>query len=292
MSKKSLYKRAVDPWSDDVKEHTRAKENKMFEQIDREFVGKKSKSKAKGKPRSNHKHDYKPGIVWCKSYFSGKICGYVASKCSVCGKMERRYYSLFGDVGKKEKSYLGELEHFFEEDDKYTHIDSKTYQKTIFLGGSKIITRLNERIKENLIDYMNQGHDILIGDCIGADKEMQKLLAENGYPFVTVYYSGDRPRFNLGNWKTKHVSSNKYLSDYERQKLKDNQMVLDSDFGYMLLQGQTKGTMANINELVKIGKPCKVTLYNKNASESRRATIKNEKDIEFIKGFYERYDEK
>ena len=125
---------------------------------------------------------------------------------------------------------------------------------------------------------------------MGADKEMQKLLADNGYPFVIVYYSGDRPRVNLGNWKTKHISSNKYLSEYERQKLKDNQMAIDSDFGYMLLQGQTKGTMANINELVKIGKPCKVTLYNKNASERRRATIKNEKDLEFIKGFYERFD--
>jgi hypothetical protein len=80
---------------------------------------------------------------------------------------------------------------------------------------------------------------------------MQKLLAENGYPNVTIYYSGDRPRFNLGNWKTKHVSSNKYLSDYERQKLKDNQMAIDCDFGYMIMQGQTKGTMANINELLE-----------------------------------------
>ena len=33
MSEKGLYKRAVDPWSDDVKEHTRAKENKMFGDI-------------------------------------------------------------------------------------------------------------------------------------------------------------------------------------------------------------------------------------------------------------------
>ena len=194
MSKKSLYKRAVDPWSDDVKEHTRAKENKMFEQIDSDVVGKKSKSK--GTPRSNHKHEYKPVIVWCKSYFSGKICGYVASKCSICGKMERRYYSLFG--GKSEKKYLGELEHFFEENDKYTPIDSKTYQKTIFLGGSKIINRLDDSINEDLIEFMNLEHNILIGDSLGADFQMQKLLADNGYPFVTVYYSGDRPRFKLG----------------------------------------------------------------------------------------------
>ena len=288
MSKKSLYKRAVDPWSDDVKEHTRAKEDKMFEQIDSETVGKKSKSKAKGKPRSNHKHEYKPIIVWYKSYFSGTICGYVASKCSICGKMEGRDYSLFG--GKKEKNYLGELEHFFEEDDKYTHIDSKTYQKTIFLGGSKIITRLDDRTKEDLIDYMNLGHNIVVGDCMGADFQMQKLFAENGYPFVTVYYSGDRPRFNLGNWKTKHVSSNKYLSDYERQKLKDNQMVLDSDFGYMLLQGQTKGTMANVHKLLEENKPCYVMMHDKNGVYDRTATIKKEDDLKYISWYYEKFN--
>ena len=291
MSKKSLYKRAVDPWSgDDVKEHTRAKENKMFEQIDSDVVGKKSKSKAKGTPRSNHKHDYKPVIVWCKSYFSGKIGCFVGCKCSICGKIEKRYYSLFG--GKSEKSYLGELEHFFEEDDKYTYIDRKTYQKTIFLGGSKIITRLDERIKEDLIDYMNLGYNILIGDSLGADKEMQKLLAENGYPFVTVYYSGDRPRFNLGNWKTKHISSNKYLSDFERQKLKDNQMAIDCDFGYMIMQGQTKGTMANINELLEQNKHCYVMMHDKNGVYARSTIIRKEEDLRYISWYYEKFDKR
>lgn len=289
MSKKSLYKRVVDPWSgDDVKEHTRAKENKMFEQNDSETVGKKSKSKAKGTPRSNHKHDYKPIIVWCKDYFSHEISGYVASRCSVCGKMKRRYYSLFG--GKSEKNYLGELEHFFEEDDKYTPIDRKTYQKTIFLGGSKIITRLDDRIKEDLIDYMNLGYNILIGDCIGADKEMQKLLAENGYPLVTVYFSGDRPCINLGNWTTKNVASNKYLSDYERQKVKDNQMATDCDYGYMLLQGQTKGTMANVHKLLEQNKPCYVMMHDKNGGYDRTAIVKKEDDLRYISWYYERFN--
>lgn len=286
MAGKGLYKRAVDPWSDDVKEHTRAKEDKLFEQSNNEIAPKKSKSKAKGTPRADHKHDYKPVIVWYRNY-NKEIKGYLGAKCSICGKMENRYSYL---LGVKEDKYYGELEHFYKEGDDYTPIDSKKYQKTIFLGGSKIINTLPDRIIEEIIDYMNQGHNILIGDCMGADLQMQKVLEENNYKKVVVYYSGDRPRINLGNWKTKHVSSNKYLSDYERQKLKDNQMAIDCDFGYMLLNGQTKGTMANIIELVKLGKPCKVTLYNKNASESRRSTIKNEKVLEFIKGFYERFD--
>ena len=71
MAGKSLYKRAVDPWGEDVKFSPRAKENKMFEDIESEKVGKKSKSKAKEKPRSDHKHDYKPIIVWRKSSCRG-----------------------------------------------------------------------------------------------------------------------------------------------------------------------------------------------------------------------------
>ena len=64
MAGKSLYKRAVDPWSDDVKFSPRAKENKMFEKVESEKVGRKNKSKAKGTPRSDQKHDYQPIVVW------------------------------------------------------------------------------------------------------------------------------------------------------------------------------------------------------------------------------------
>ena len=288
MAEKGLYKKAVDSWSDDVKFSARAKENKMFENNQSEKVGARKKSIKKGAPRSNHKHAYKAVIVWRKSCFSGKISYFVGGRCSICGKMERRYYSLFG--GESEKTYLGGLAHFFEENDKYTPIDSKTYQKTIFLGGSKIINRLDDRIKEDLIDYMNLGYKILIGDSLGADKEMQKLLAKNGYPFVTVYYSGDRPRVNLGNFKTKHLSSNKYLSDYERQKLKDNQMATDCDYGYMLLQGQTKGTMANVNKLLKQNKPCYVIMHDKNGVYARNAIIKKEDDLRHIDWYYEKFN--
>lgn len=137
---------------------------------------------------------------------------------------------------------------------------------------------------------MNLGYKIIIGDSLGADFQMQKLLAENGYPFVTVYYSGDRPRFNFGNWKTKHVSSNKYLSDYERQKLKDNQMAIDSDFGYMLLQGQTKGTMANVHKLLEQNKPCYVMMHNKNGGYARNGTIRQEEDFRYISCYYEKFN--
>ena len=127
---------------------------------------------------------------------------------------------------------------------------------------------------------------------MGADLQMQKVLAQNNYEKVTIYYSGDRPRFNLGNWKTKHISSNKFMSDYERQKLKDNQMAKDCDYGYMLLQGMTKGTIANINKLLELNKSCYVRMCNKSGCDNRNIIIKNDKDLEHIDWFYKKYDKK
>ena len=146
----------------------------MFEQIDSNVVGKKSKSKAKGTPRPNHKHDYKPIIVWSKSSYSGRINIFIACRCSICAKMEKKM--LFFSWWQKEKNYLGELEHFFEENEKYTPIDGKIYQKIIFLDGSKTINRLEDGIKEDLIDFMNEGHNIVVGDCMGQAFKCKNFL--------------------------------------------------------------------------------------------------------------------
>ena len=86
MAEKGLYKKAVDSWSDDVKFSPRAKEDKMFEKLESEKVGSRNKSKAKGTPRSGHKHDYKPIVVWYNSSFSNTIHCYICCRCSICGK--------------------------------------------------------------------------------------------------------------------------------------------------------------------------------------------------------------
>ena len=291
MAGKSLYKRAVDQWNEDVKFAPRAKESKMFEKTQSDKVGHKNKSKSKGLPRSNHKHDYQPIIVWRESLFKDRIYGYVGCRCATCGKIEKSYSTLFG--GKTVTKYLGELEHFWKnEKDELVPIDKKTYQKTIFLGGSKIINKLPLLIEEEIVALMNLGHNILIGDCMGADQQMQKILAKNNYQKVVVYYSGDRPRFNLGNWQTKQVVSNKFMTDYERQKLKDNQMAFDCDYGYMLLAALTKGTMANVEKLVSLNKTCQVVLFNSSCVCISSSTIKTEKNLETLKMHFERLGNK
>ena len=70
----------------------------------------------------------------------------------------------------------------------------------VFVSGSRSIGRLNEKISQRLENLISQGLEIVIGDASGADKAVQKWLADRGYAGVTVYCSGGKCRNNLGNW--------------------------------------------------------------------------------------------
>lgn len=285
MSEKGFYKKTVGAGWDNPEEVRRPRENRFFEQEQSNTVGSRSKSKAKGKPRADHKHNYKPILVWRKNSWSDEIYGIVKHCCEICGREEDRY-TFYSD----DNQYYGEIPHFFQdENEKLTPIQSDKYQKTIFLGGSKTVNTLTENIKKKFFKMMNCGYKFVVGDCVGADLQIQKLLSECEYKKVVVYYSGDRPRVNLGEWKAKYVSSDKYVEKYERQKLKDEQMANVCDEGFMLLKGTTKGTMANIEKLVELNKKCEVVLTNYNGLYPYDFIVKDSKDIEKIKWCYERF---
>ena len=201
MSERGYYKKLVDKWLDDEKSQQRARENQFFGKDGGDKVGAKSKSKAKPNSRADHKHDYAPVVIWRYFSWRDEMIGSVGERCSICGKRKQDY--SFFHRNNELKKYYGELDHFqTEENDKLIPIEKEKYQKTIFLGGSQTLNELTVELKNELVDDMNLGHKFLIGDCKGADCLMQKFLAENGYKNVTVYYSGERARMNLGDRKS------------------------------------------------------------------------------------------
>lgn len=289
MSEKGLYKKTIGPGWDHPEDAQRSRENRFFDKAHKDEVSKKSKSKAKSTPRSNHKHVYNPVLIWRKNIFNwlnDDVSGSVAKRCEICGRLEKSAFSYL--FHSNENKYYGPLRHFCcDEQDNLFEIDPAKFRKIIFLGGSKIINNLGEDVIYDLISFMNCGHYIIIGDCMGADLQIQKLLSESKYPNVTVYYSGDRPRINLGNWKTKYISCNKYLSDYERQKVKDVQMAIDSNEGYMILKEETKGTIANIKKLIELNKKCRVRVEScaelKKYLRYRQFNVKDYDDFERVR---------
>ncbi len=70
----------------------------------------------------------------------------------------------------------------------------------MFLGGSKTIGHIPNKVAGYLEVLMSGNAHFLIGDCHGADLAFQTYFHSKEYKNITVYCSGDKCRFNVGNW--------------------------------------------------------------------------------------------
>lgn len=125
---------------------------------------------------------------------------------------------------------------------------------TIFIGGSRHVSRLPSEVKKRLDNVVSSGHHVIVGDANGADKAVQKHLLESHYDKVTVFCSGDTPRNNLGTWRTHRVNVPKSAKGFHFYAAKDREMAREADFGLMIWDGKSPGTVLNVLRLVQAGK--------------------------------------
>ena len=127
----------------------------------------------------------------------------------------------------------------------------------IFISGSKSISMLPELAKTFIDQFIENGDEILVGDCYGIDAVVQKYLESKGFSNVTVYCSGVIPRNNF-------TSSAKIRSCAEAAKghtssefhyVKDIQMANDCDQALMIWDGKSKGTAENLKRIKEMSKP-------------------------------------
>ncbi len=123
--------------------------------------------------------------------------------------------------------------------------------RTVFIGGSRDVSRFNKVIQDRLQGILDAGMSILLGDANGADKAAQRWFAENGYSQVTVFHSGDSPRNNLGHWTTRRITPKTKKKDFHFHAAKDLAMAETADYGFMLWDGLSKGTLNNILNLLE-----------------------------------------
>jgi len=138
---------------------------------------------------------------------------------------------------------------------------------TVFIGGSRHISRLPEEAKERLQNITSAKHRIIIGDATGADTVVQKHLRAISYPSVTVYCSGERCRNNVGRWETKKVAVPKKENGFRFYAVKDREMAREADFGFMIWDGKSPGTLLNVLRLLLRGK--KAVLLNTASKETK-----------------------
>lgn len=130
---------------------------------------------------------------------------------------------------------------------------------TVFLSGSRKISRLTAEIRSRLDNMIQNGLRIIVGDANGADKAMQGYLANARYPDVTVYYVGTAPRNNVGHWLAEEVPTKDGLSGRDFFAQKDRKMSKIADFGFVLWDGKSSGSVQNILWLMQDGK--KIVVY-------------------------------
>lgn len=129
----------------------------------------------------------------------------------------------------------------------------------VFVGGSRRLSRLNKKVTQTLDRLIERDLTIIIGDANGADKAVQSYLANKQYRNVIIFCMQGQCRNNLGGWQRRQVETSLKNNGFEFYAVKDLAMAKETDYGFMLWDSKSKGTLNNIVNLLRENKP--VVIY-------------------------------
>ena len=122
---------------------------------------------------------------------------------------------------------------------------------TVFIAGSISISRLHEKVQERINNIVSSNLNVVVGDADGADTSIQECLRAHNAHQVTVYCTGEAPRNNVADWPVHRVPSKARAGTRSFFTAKDLEMAKNSDFGLMVWDCKSTGTLSNVIELLK-----------------------------------------
>lgn len=120
----------------------------------------------------------------------------------------------------------------------------------VFIAGPRAIKHLPAMVQERLHSIVENGYTVFVGDANGIDKAVQSYIAKQNYPKVKVFASDGKARNNMGKWEVVTVAVNSKLKGFDFYAAKDRAMAHAADYGLMIWNGESKGTLNNILNLV------------------------------------------
>lgn len=132
----------------------------------------------------------------------------------------------------------------------------------IFIGGSRSAAFLKHHALERLDVIISKGYQVLVGDADGADKSIQEYLSKKAYSNVIVYCTGDNCRNNVYGWPIKNINPLKKLTGRKFYMVKDLAMAQDCDYGFMIWDDKSPGTINNVINLLFENKMSVIFLHN------------------------------
>jgi len=121
----------------------------------------------------------------------------------------------------------------------------------IFISGSMKIRNLDENVLSRINNILNSKYEVLVGDANGVDSSIQEYLKSMHSKSVVVYCAGDNPRNNIGHWTVEKIRVNAKSGTRAFYTAKDIQMADDCDYGFMVWDTKSTGTLSNTIELLK-----------------------------------------
>lgn len=147
----------------------------------------------------------------------------------------------------------------------------------IFIAGARSITTVDSYVINKLHSICDKHFDVLVGDCYGVDTAIQSFFADCSYTKVTVYASNGKARNNVGSWHTKDIQVAATVRGFEFFRQKDIAMANDADIGFMIWDGESRGTLHNIITLAEQKKTVLVYVPKHQTSIAIRSLDETEK---------------
>lgn len=123
----------------------------------------------------------------------------------------------------------------------------------VFIAGSMQIKNLDIQVRSRIDGVISSGFEIIVGDADGADTAVQAYLFKCGVRTgVTVYVSGaEGARNNIGDWPTYSVETKHASGSRAFYTAKDIALAEAADYGLMIWDSKSTGTLSNVIELLR-----------------------------------------
>jgi len=152
----------------------------------------------------------------------------------------------------------------------------------VFISGSISIKKLPIEVINSINKIIEHNIHISVGDADGVDKLIQDFCLSQNYTNLTIYSIYSIPRYKASTkFNFKHIIPNKDIKkEREKQQEKDKAMTLESEFSFVIWDGKSKGSYANL--IRALDNKRKIKLYNNINHKFMEQSKINKAEIEFI----------
>lgn len=152
----------------------------------------------------------------------------------------------------------------------------------VFISGSISIKKLPLEVMNSVKKIIDNKIEILVGDADGIDTLIQDFCLNENYINLTVYSISAIPRYKASNeFNFKHIFPDENIKkERERQQEKDKDMTIDSEYSFVIWDGKSKGSYANIMRALENNK--KIKIYDNTSKHFFAQSKINKTEIEFI----------